>query len=67
MHEDAQQVFYKCKGCAKVLRPIKGDCCVFCSFGDAPCPTTQMHTGRRENVAGAPSWFLIKEEAAAPV
>jgi Zn ribbon nucleic-acid-binding protein len=67
MHEDAQQYFYKCKGCGKVLKPIKGDCCVFCSYADTPCPTTQMHTGRRENAASAQSWFLIKEEGSAPV
>jgi hypothetical protein len=64
MHEDAQQAFYKCKGCGKVLKPSRGDCCVFCSYGDTPCPTTQMHTGRRETAAGRRSWFHIKEETA---
>jgi hypothetical protein len=67
MHEDAQQVFYKCKCCGKILRPMKGDCCVFCSYGDTPCPTTQMYTGRRETIPAAQSWFLIKEEVAGPV
>ena len=25
----------------RVLRPLAGDCCVFCSFGDVPCPPIQ--------------------------
>jgi len=24
-----------------VLRPLPGDCCVYCSFGDVPCPPIQ--------------------------
>jgi hypothetical protein len=43
MHEDACQYFYKCKGCGKVLKPAPGKCCVFCTYGDVPCPTTQMY------------------------
>lgn len=27
--------------CGDVLRPLKGDCCVFCSYGDVPCPPIQ--------------------------
>lgn len=45
MHEDARQYFYRCKGCGKVLRPARGGCCVFCSYGDVPCPTAQMYSG----------------------
>jgi hypothetical protein len=29
--------FYECEGCHTVLRPKPGDCCVFCSYGSAPC------------------------------
>jgi hypothetical protein len=29
--------FYECQGCHKVVRPNPTDCCVFCSFGRAPC------------------------------
>ncbi|MGH2373228.1 MAG: GDCCVxC domain-containing (seleno)protein [Candidatus Methylomirabilaceae bacterium] len=25
-----------------MLRPKSGDCCVFCSFGDVPCPPQQQ-------------------------
>ena len=41
MPTDACQFFYDCKGCGKVLRPKEGDCCVFCSYGDVPCPPIQ--------------------------
>jgi hypothetical protein len=33
--------FYDCRGCSAVLRPKAGDCCVFCSYGDAVCPPKQ--------------------------
>ena len=33
--------FHECAGCHEVLRPKSGDCCVFCSFGSAPCPPVQ--------------------------
>ena len=35
------QFFYECKGCGVVLRPLEGDCCVFCSYGTVPCPPIQ--------------------------
>lgn len=41
MPTDACQFFYDCKGCSAVLRPNAGDCCVYCSFGDVPCPPIQ--------------------------
>ncbi len=34
--------FYLCTGCGETLRPLKGDCCVFCSYGDVPCPPKQV-------------------------
>ena len=33
--------FYECRGCQAVLKPKAGDCCVFCSYADAPCPPMQ--------------------------
>jgi|TARA_R110000737_G_scaffold80731_1_gene113009 hypothetical protein len=42
MPTNACQYFYDCKGCGAVLRPLTGDCCVFCSFGTAPCPPVQI-------------------------
>lgn len=41
MPTDACQYFYECKACKALLRPNPGDCCVFCSFGDRPCPPIQ--------------------------
>ncbi|MEQ8390948.1 MAG: GDCCVxC domain-containing (seleno)protein [Thalassospira sp.] len=42
MPTDACQYFYDCKGCGVVLRPLAGDCCVFCSYGTVPCPPVQI-------------------------
>ncbi|MDA3913358.1 GDCCVxC domain-containing (seleno)protein, partial [Oleiagrimonas sp.] len=33
--------FYTCEGCGTLLKPKQGDCCVFCSYGDVPCPPIQ--------------------------
>lgn len=45
MPTDACQFFYDCKGCGVLLRPLEGDCCVFCSFGSVPCPPIQQEAG----------------------
>jgi hypothetical protein len=41
MPTDACQFFYECKSCGTRLKPKAGDCCVFCSYGDIPCPPVQ--------------------------
>jgi len=41
MPMNACQCFYDCKGCGEVLKPRQGDCCVYCSYGDVPCPQVQ--------------------------
>jgi len=41
MPTDACQFFYDCKGCGVMLKPAAGDCCVFCTYGDVPCPPIQ--------------------------
>ena len=38
---DACIYFYECRGCGELLKPNKGDCCVFCSFGTVKCPPVQ--------------------------
>jgi hypothetical protein len=43
MPADACQFFYECTHCLKILRPIKGDCCVFCSYGTVKCPPMQAN------------------------
>ena len=41
MPTDACQWFYDCTHCGALLKPKPGDCCVFCSYGDVPCPPVQ--------------------------
>lgn len=41
MPTNACQWFYECQACRNLLRPRKGDCCVFCSYGSVPCPPIQ--------------------------
>src|SRR3982074_3621813 len=43
MPTDACQFFYDCKGCGERLKPLAGDCCVFCSYGSVPCPPIQSN------------------------
>jgi hypothetical protein len=41
MPTDYCQFFYECPGCRNLLKPKEGHCCVFCSYGDVPCPSIQ--------------------------
>jgi hypothetical protein len=50
MPTDACVGFYPCKGCGTMMRPERGDCCVFCSYGTIPCPPIQHE---RAGVDGA--------------
>ena len=43
MPTDACIYFYECAGCRALLRPMAGDCCVFCSYGSIPCPPVQAN------------------------
>ena len=38
MPEDACVHFFECPNCRALLRPLPGDCCVYCSYGDIKCP-----------------------------
>jgi hypothetical protein len=42
MPRDACQWYLPCPACGTLLRPKPGDCCVFCSYGDTPCPPIQL-------------------------
>ena len=55
MPTDACQYFYDCLHCAAVLRPLKGDCCVYCSYGDVPCPPIQeaRENGQQASCCGS--------------
>ncbi|WP_229249329.1 GDCCVxC domain-containing (seleno)protein [Dyadobacter sandarakinus] len=41
MPTDACMYFYECASCKIVLKPLSGDCCVFCSYGSEKCPPIQ--------------------------
>ena len=41
MPTDACVYFHECAGCHIVLKPLSGDCCVFCSYGSVKCPSIQ--------------------------
>ncbi|RPF80189.1 MAG: hypothetical protein CBC65_007790 [Rhodothermaceae bacterium TMED105] len=41
MSTNSCRFFYECLHCKILLKPNKGDCCVFCSFGDVVCPPIQ--------------------------
>lgn len=42
MPTNACQFFYDCTGCGALLKPLSGDCCVYCSYGDVKCPPIQQ-------------------------
>jgi hypothetical protein len=46
MPSNACVFFWICPGCGDTLRPRPGDCCVFCSYSDVPCPPVQAAGGR---------------------
>ncbi len=41
MPVDACQFYYDCEECGVLLKPKPGDCCVYCSYADVPCPPVQ--------------------------
>ncbi len=41
MPTNACQFFYDCENCKAMLKPLTGDCCVFCSYGTVKCPPMQ--------------------------
>ena len=42
MPDDACQFSYDCKHCGEVITPLGKGCCVFCAYGDVPCPPVQL-------------------------
>lgn len=50
MPENACLFFWKCQRCGELLRPRKGDCCVFCSYGNVPCPPVQRKKTNRTGI-----------------
>lgn len=46
MPVDSCTYYFECPGCRQLLKPLAGDCCVFCSYGTHPCPSIQAATHR---------------------
>lgn len=42
MPENACRYFWECPNCHREVRPLEGDCCVYCSYGSVPCPPVQQ-------------------------
>jgi hypothetical protein len=38
---NACQWSYECESCKALLKPLKDDCCVYCSYGTVKCPPIQ--------------------------
>jgi len=51
MPTDSCQYYYECLSCGVLLKPLSGDCCVFCSYGSVPCPPIQQ--ARLEGYTGS--------------
>ena len=51
MPTNACQFFYNGANCGVRLKPKAGDCCVFCSYGDVPCPPVQEAREKNEQSA----------------
>ena len=45
MPTDSCVFFYECEGCKALLKPERGDCCVFCSYGSEKCPPKSTERG----------------------
>ncbi|RDE19682.1 hypothetical protein DV711_12425 [Motiliproteus coralliicola] len=41
MPTNACLYYHCCANCQRLMKPHPGDCCVFCSYGDVPCPPIQ--------------------------
>ncbi len=38
MPTDSCVFFWECESCKTLLKPLPGDCCVYCSYGSSKCP-----------------------------
>jgi mercuric ion binding protein len=45
MPTNSCQFFHQCARCHMLIRPVSGDCCVFCSYGSVKCPPVQLLVG----------------------
>jgi len=42
LKENIVPVSYRCEKCKQSVKISKGECCIYCVFGDYPCIQTQV-------------------------
>ena len=63
MQDDRCIFFWECPQCHTLLRPQPGDCCVFCSYGDAKCPPAHLGECGCQPVPSLPvSWLALSKD-----
>ena len=67
MPTDACQFFYNCAHCGVRLKPKAGDCCVFCSYGDVPCPRVQEAGENDVQAVGRPAALASSTSLSCPI
>jgi hypothetical protein len=50
MPQNACQHFYPCAGFGEALRPLDGDCCVFCAYDVVACPRNSLSVTARNTL-----------------
>lgn len=45
MPASASVRLFLCKHCCELIKPVPGNCCVYCSHGSVPCPYQQRVAG----------------------
>lgn len=53
---------FECPSCHTRLKPLKGDCCVFCSYGTYPCPPIQEHNQLTNDLNRDNKHFSLERE-----
>ncbi|WP_369411513.1 GDCCVxC domain-containing (seleno)protein [Polynucleobacter finlandensis] len=41
--EGSSQQFYRCPSCSGILKTKSGDCCIFCSYGNVDCSSSEQN------------------------
>lgn len=52
MPTDRCMIRATCPQCQMTMRPLPGDCCVFCSYGSVRCPPEQTSQAEDDKDAG---------------
>ncbi|SFK31429.1 hypothetical protein SAMN05216302_10042 [Nitrosomonas aestuarii] len=49
MPTDSYLWFYVCEKCRVILKPLKSECCIFCTYGSVPCIPIQLSNLKERN------------------